>query len=83
VTRLNGKQFVINSDLIETMEATPDTVVLLTTGNKYVLLESLDTLIDRIAVFRRRCRLADGVNKEDQGMAAYSADADNWGEKSL
>jgi flagellar protein FlbD len=55
VTRLNGKQFVINSDLIETMEATPDTVVMLTTGNRYILTESLETLIERIAKFRRRC----------------------------
>lgn len=55
VTRLNGKQFVLNEDLIEIMEATPDTVVTLTGGTKYILADSLDMLIERIAEFRRRC----------------------------
>lgn len=56
VTRINGKQFVINSDLIEVMEATPDTVLTLTNGNKYVVTETVDTLIERIALFKQRCR---------------------------
>lgn len=55
VTRLNGKTFVLNSDLIETMEETPDTVITLTGGNKYIVSESLDVLIDKIARFRRQC----------------------------
>lgn len=56
VTRLNAKNFVINPDLIEIMEETPDTVITLTNGSKYVVSESIDILIDRIAEFRRRCR---------------------------
>ena len=38
VTRLNGKDFVLNAELIEVMEETPDTVITLTTGHKYVLI---------------------------------------------
>ena len=64
VTRLNGKQFVINSDLIETMEETPDTVVMLTGGNKYILVEPLDILIERIIDFRRRCHPNVQLNEE-------------------
>jgi flagellar protein FlbD len=56
VTRINEKTFAINPDLIETMEETPDTVITLTNGSKYVVSESIDTLIERIAEFRRRCR---------------------------
>ena len=56
VTRLNDKTFAINPDLIEMMEETPDTVITLTGGNKYVVSESIDVLIERIAEFRRRCR---------------------------
>lgn len=56
VTRLNEKSFVINPDLIEIMEETPDTVITLTSGSKYVVSEGIDILIDRIAEFRRRCR---------------------------
>jgi flagellar protein FlbD len=55
VTRLNGKTFVLNSDLIETMEETPDTVITLTGGNKYIVSESLEVLIDKIAKFHQQC----------------------------
>ncbi|MDA8220402.1 flagellar FlbD family protein [Desulfosporosinus sp.] len=57
VTRLNGKAFTLNSDLIETMEKTPDTVITLTGGNKYVVSEPIEVLIERIVEFRRRCQI--------------------------
>ena len=41
VTRLNGKDFVLNAELIEVMEETPDTVITLTTGHKKVLMKYL------------------------------------------
>ena len=37
VTRLNGTTVLINSDLIETVEETPDTVISLTTGRKFIV----------------------------------------------
>jgi len=55
VTRLNNKEFVLNSDLIEFMEETPDTVITLTGGNKYVVSDSVNILIERIIEFRRQC----------------------------
>ncbi|HWQ43426.1 MAG TPA: flagellar FlbD family protein [Desulfosporosinus sp.] len=55
VTRLNGKVFAINPDLVEMMEETPDTVISLTGGNKFVVSEPIELLIDRIVEFRRRC----------------------------
>ena len=55
VTRLKGTEFAINPDLIEIMEETPDTVITLTGGNKYVVSEPIEVLIERIAEFRRRC----------------------------
>jgi len=55
VTRLNGKVFALNPDLIEMMEETPDTVITLTGGNKYVVSEPIEVLIERVAEFRRRC----------------------------
>ena len=57
LTRLNGQGFIVNCDLIETIEATPDTVVALTTNQKYVVQESVDELIERVAAFKRRCHL--------------------------
>jgi flagellar protein FlbD len=53
LTRLNGSQFVVNSDLIELVEASPDTVVTLTTGRKLVVVETVDELIARVKEYRR------------------------------
>ena len=52
VTRLNGAVFALNLDLIERADATPDTVVTLVDGTKYVIAESLTDLIDLIRDFR-------------------------------
>ena len=54
VTRLNGKSFMLNSDLIEIMEETPDTVITLTDGNKYVVSDTVDVLVERIIEFRQQ-----------------------------
>jgi flagellar protein FlbD len=45
---------VLNADLIETIEATPDTVISLVTGKKYVVREKVEEVIDRIVEFRRK-----------------------------
>lgn len=51
VKRLNGKEFVINSNLIEFVEETPDTVITLTTGRKVVVQESIDEVIEKVKIF--------------------------------
>jgi flagellar protein FlbD len=48
LTKLNGPSFVLNSDLIERIEAAPDTVVTLVDGDRYLVTESVDEVIDRI-----------------------------------
>jgi flagellar protein FlbD len=48
LSRLGGPAFALNPDLIERAETTPDTVVTLVGGNKYVIRESLTELIDLI-----------------------------------
>ncbi|MFU0801116.1 MAG: flagellar FlbD family protein [Xylanivirga thermophila] len=53
VTRLNGKEFYVNSDLIEFVESTPDTVITMTTGKKIVVHENVHEVIDRIIKFKR------------------------------
>jgi flagellar protein FlbD len=52
--RLGGPVFTLNPDLIERAEATPDTVVTLIGGNKYVIRESLDELVELIRDYRAR-----------------------------
>lgn len=53
LTRLNQVPLVINSDLIEHVEITPDTVIALTTGQKILVLETADEVIERVVGFRR------------------------------
>jgi flagellar protein FlbD len=48
VTRLNGPAFWLNPDLIERIEATPDTVLHLVGGADYVVVESIDEIVARI-----------------------------------
>jgi flagellar protein FlbD len=52
LTRLNGQAFVLNCDLIERVDATPDTVLTLVDGTKYVVTESLDEVVERVRSFR-------------------------------
>ena len=53
VTRLNDSELVINDDLIEFVESTPDTIVSLTTGKKIMVKESIEEIINRVAEFKR------------------------------
>ncbi len=53
LTRLNRAPLVVNSDLIEHVENTPDTVICMTTGHKFVVLEAPETVIEKIREFRR------------------------------
>ncbi|MCC6858829.1 MAG: flagellar FlbD family protein [Bryobacterales bacterium] len=53
LTRLNHAPLVLNSDLIEHMEVTPDTVITLTTGQKLMVLESAEEVVARVIAFRR------------------------------
>lgn len=48
VTRLNGPSFLLNPDLVERAEATPDTVITLVGGTKYLVTETLDELTDLV-----------------------------------
>jgi flagellar protein FlbD len=53
VTRLNHTPVVLNCDLIEQIEATPDTVISMTSGQKIMVLESTEEIIDRVVLFKR------------------------------
>ena len=59
VTRLNASGLVINADLIEFVESTPDTMISLTTGKKIMVQETIDEVINRVAEFKRLCSARD------------------------
>jgi flagellar protein FlbD len=54
LTRLNGITFWLNAELIETVEATPDVVVTLTNGRKYVVRETIEEVVTAIENYRVR-----------------------------
>jgi len=54
LTRLDGKELVVNADQILTVEATPDTVILFTTGLHLMVRESSAEVVERVIAFRRR-----------------------------
>lgn len=53
LTRINHVPLVLNSDLIEHVEVTPDTVIAMTSGQKFMVLESADEVIEKVKDFRR------------------------------
>lgn len=54
LTRLNGQIIMLNSDVIEYIEETPDTVICLTNGKKMVVRESMEFIGDKVVEFKKR-----------------------------
>ncbi len=54
LTRLNGRPMVVNSDLIKTAEASPDTMLTLINGEKLIVREEIAEVVERIVVYRAR-----------------------------
>ena len=56
LTRLGGEAFVLNADLIRTVESRPDTYVTLTSGERMIVLESADEVVRRAISYARAVR---------------------------
>jgi len=74
LTRLNKHPLVVNSDLIKLIENAPDTVLTLVTGEKIVVLESAEQIVEKIVQFRRQivsglAVQADGFDSSSAGLA--------------
>jgi flagellar protein FlbD len=74
LTRLNHVPLIVNADLIEHVEVTPDTVVALTTGQKFMVLESAEEVVERVIQYRKvllsstRCPLKISDVTTDEGQ---------------
>lgn len=53
LTRMNDSKYTLNSDLIEVIEETPDTVITLTTGKKFIVKESSEEIVKLITEYKR------------------------------
>ena len=56
LTRLNNKMVVVNAELIKLIEATPDTLITLTTGDHYMVKETVEEVVERAVEYARRIR---------------------------
>lgn len=54
LTRFNGTMFWVNAELVETVEATPDVIITLTNGRKYIVKETAAQVVAAILAYRRR-----------------------------
>lgn len=61
LTRLDGKELVVNAEHILTAEATPDTVLHLTTGLSLMVREPVEEVVEKVAAWRRRILLGPEV----------------------
>ncbi len=53
LTKLNGSTVVINAELIETLESTPDTIITLTNGKKYLVKENCDDVLKMVIDYKQ------------------------------
>jgi flagellar protein FlbD len=54
LTRLNGRTMILNSDLIKSAEASPDTMLTLVNGEKLIVRENISEVVDRVLAYRSR-----------------------------
>lgn len=69
ITKFNGEVMIVNAELIETVEKTPDTIVSLITGKKYMVKETVEEIIAKVLEYRRQLppfwrKIATGLGEE-------------------
>lgn len=57
LTRLNNSTFVLNCELIETIESTPDTIISTINGKKLVVLETIEEIVERVIQYKKQIQL--------------------------
>ena len=54
LTKINHHIIVVNADQIEVVESTPDTVITLLSGHKYIVTDTVDEVIDKVIEYKKR-----------------------------
>ena len=65
LTKLGGKEVLINEQLIETAQETPDTVITMSNGHTYIVTEKLDNIMDKIVEFNRLSKRRNRHNSDE------------------
>jgi flagellar protein FlbD len=66
VTRLNGNRMILNSDLIKTAEASPDTMLTLIHGEKLIVKESCEEILQKVLAYRAALLAAVAARSESE-----------------
>jgi flagellar protein FlbD len=86
LTRLNHVPLIVNADLIEHVEVTADTVVALTTGQKFMVLESAEEVVEKVIQYRKailgasHCplKIHDATSDDDEHVIAGPNRGASW-----
>lgn len=54
LTAMNNKKFILNADHIEKIEEVPETLITLTNGKKYIVLESVEEVVDEVLKYKNK-----------------------------
>jgi flagellar protein FlbD len=73
LTRLNKHPLMLNSDLIKLVEKAPDTVLTLIAGEKVIVLESCEVVLDKVIAFRQSIISGPRLHSSGQAGAVPSA----------
>jgi flagellar protein FlbD len=74
LTRLNHVPLIVNADLIEHVEGTPDTVVALTNGQKFMVLESAEEVVEKVIQYRKTILSSAGCPLKISEMTEIASD---------
>ncbi len=73
LTRLNGRTMMLNSDLIKTAEASPDTMLTLVNGEKVIVREGIAEVMERVLTYRARLLAVVARRLEHSGQSLRAA----------
>ncbi len=54
LTKMNHSVIIINADQIEIIESTPDTVITLLTGHKYIVVDTAEEVVEKVIKYKQR-----------------------------
>lgn len=54
LTAINNKVFMLNAEHIEKIESVPESLITLTNGNKYIVLESIEEIVDKVIEYKNK-----------------------------
>jgi flagellar protein FlbD len=69
LSRLNGVTFYLNAEMIQVIEATPDTVITLTSNEKLVVKEPAELVVNRMIEYQRQVRQRPGYQPRSRKEA--------------